>query len=292
MLKEDDKLNNMSEQSVSGASDSSNNLDKTSSLTFVNDCSGNTLLFGNINTLTTFQNLSTNVPSKSKFKIKLSHQINGSVPLTVYHQNVRGLRGKVNELLSQVYPTFPHILCLSEHHMNHLELQQTFLDNYKLGVSYCTKLYEKGVACIFVQESFRYVRIDLEKYCKVKDFEVGAIKIYLNTKSAFITAIYRAPSGNFDLFITKLDIIPRKFYTSTIEYIIFGDINIDYLVDSDRKSQLEALCKSYNLTSVVNFPTRTQKNSATAIDNIFIDITKMGNYSICPIINGLSVHDA
>jgi hypothetical protein len=90
----------MSEQSVSGASDSSNNIDKTSSWTCVNDCSGNTLLVSSINTLTTSQNLSTNIPSKSKSKIRLSHQLNGSVPLTVHHQNVRGLRGKANELLS------------------------------------------------------------------------------------------------------------------------------------------------------------------------------------------------
>ena len=27
--------------------------------------------------------------------------------------------------------------------MNHLELQQTFIDNYKLGVSYCRTLYER-----------------------------------------------------------------------------------------------------------------------------------------------------
>jgi len=94
----------------------------------------------------------------------LSHQLNGLVPLTVYHQNVRGLRGKANELLSQLYPTFSHILCLSEHHMNHLELQQTFFDDYKLGVSYCITLCEKGRVCVFVQESLRYVRIDLEKY--------------------------------------------------------------------------------------------------------------------------------
>jgi len=42
----------------------------------------------------------------------------------------------------------------------------------------------------------------------------------------------------------------------------------------------------------VNFTTRCQKNSATAIDNIFIDIDRKNNYSICPIINGLSDHDA
>jgi len=46
------------------------------------------------------------------------------------------------------------------------------------------------------------------------------------------------------------------------------------------------------LTSIVNFPTRIQKNSTTAIDNIFIDTSKMGNYTISPIINGLSDHDA
>ena len=81
-------------------------------------------------------------------------------------------------------------------------------------------------------------------------------------------------------------------YTITTEYIICGDINIDYLFDSDRKAQLEALLKAYNLTSVINFPTRTHKLSTTAIGNIFIEFSKMGNYSICPIINGLSDHDA
>jgi hypothetical protein len=81
-------------------------------------------------------------------------------------------------------------------------------------------------------------------------------------------------------------------YTITNEYIICGDINIDYLVDSDRKNRLEAVLKTYNLTSVVNFPTRTQNHSATATDNIFIDISKMGKYAICPTINGMSDHDA
>jgi hypothetical protein len=50
-----------------------------------------------------------------------------------------------------------------------------------------------------------------------------------------------------------------KIRHNTQEYIICGDINIDYLVDSDRKIQLEALLKTYNLKSVVNFPTHTSK---------------------------------
>jgi hypothetical protein len=35
-----------------------------------------------------------------------------------------------------------------------------------------------------------------------------------------------------------------------------------------------------------------KKNAATAIDNIFIDATKMSDYYISPIVNGLSDHDA
>jgi hypothetical protein len=119
----------------------------------------------------------------------------------------------------------------------------------------------------------RFVSIDLAKFCKDKDFEVCAIKIYWDTKNICIIAIYKALSRNFDIFISKLDLILKKLFMVTVDFIICGDININVLVDSDRKSQLEALLKTYNLTSVVNFPTCIQQNSATAIDNILIDIT-------------------
>jgi hypothetical protein len=57
-------------------------------------------------------------------------------------------------------------------------------------------------------------------------------------------------------------------------------------------AQLDTLLKTFNLESIVNFPTRIRGNSATAIDNIFIDIMRREDYSMIPIINGLSDHDA
>jgi hypothetical protein len=44
--------------------------------------------------------------------------------------------------------------------------------------------------------------------------------------------------------------------------------------------------------SVVNFPTRIQNYSSTAIDNVFIDSSRKHHISIEPVINGLSDHDA
>ena len=163
MVNENHNLVNQSEKSVGGVSN--NNLGNSPTLICVNSCREKTLLVSSGNT---------------KSQNKSLHQLRGSVPLTVYHQNVRGLRGKANEQLSQLYLTFPHVLCLSEHHMNYLELQQTFLD-------------EKGGVCILVQENLRYVSINLAKYSKDKDFEVCAIKIYLNTKKVCIIAIYIEP---------------------------------------------------------------------------------------------------
>ena len=58
------------------------------------------------------------------------------------------------------------------------------------------------------------------------------------------------------------------------------------------KHQLDNLLLSYNLYSIINFPTRVQNTSATAIDNIFIDVSQFESYTVTPIINGVSDHDA
>jgi hypothetical protein len=46
------------------------------------------------------------------------------------------------------------------------------------------------------------------------------------------------------------------------------------------------------LTHTVNFATRIQNNSNTAIDNIFVDSIRLNSSSTSPITNGLSDHDA
>jgi hypothetical protein len=57
------------------------------------------------------------------------------------------------------------------------------------------------------------------------------------------------------------------------------------------KKQLDTLLSSFNLTSTVHFPTKIQNNSISEIDNIFIDLNRIGNYTISPLVNGLSDYD-
>ena len=115
--------------------------------------------------------------------------------------------------------------------------------------------------------------------------------IILCVYRAVITfCVYRAPSGDFDYFLNKLDYILNSLHNYKTEFIICGDININYLGTNNKKKLLDYLLDTYNLISTVYFPTRTAYNSATLIDNFFIDNRR--HYTIKPCINGLSDHDA
>ena len=86
--------------------------------------------------------------------------------------------------------------------------------------------------------------------------------------------------------------ILNQLYTNSINIIICGDININYLDNTNNKLQLDSLLASHDLYSTIDFTTRINNCWSTAIDNIFIDKYKNTNFSIKPLPNGLSDHDA
>ena len=85
-----------------------------------------------------------------------------------------------------------------------------------------------------------------------------ALKLSFGILNIYVLTLYRALSDNFSFFLLKLDTILQLLYTPTLHIIIFGDININYLTESEKKSQLDNLLLSYNLTSIINFATRAE----------------------------------
>jgi hypothetical protein len=73
----------------------------------------------------------------------------------------------------------------------------------------------------------------------------------------------------FNSFLNGLDSIIKSLYKVELKLNICGDINIDYLTDSEREKQLDAMLLSYNLMATVHFPTRVQNQSNMTVDNIF-----------------------
>jgi hypothetical protein len=55
--------------------------------------------------------------------------------------------------------------------------------------------------------------------------------------------------------------------------------------------QLNTLTLFFNLFSIIGFRTRSQNNSISLIDNIFVDNSQSGKYLVYPMNNGLSDHE-
>jgi hypothetical protein len=101
--------------------------------------------------------------------------------LQIYHQNIQGLRCKVDEILNFLYPDFPQVICVSEHHLQQAELDILHLGIYTLGASYCRQSIKMGGVCIFVHQDVSFTKIDLGKFCIDQHMEACAILLYIQT---------------------------------------------------------------------------------------------------------------
>jgi hypothetical protein len=201
------------------------------------------------------------------------------------------LRGKTSKLLCHLHQDLPHLLCFSEPHLDQSELDCIYIEKYSLRAKYYRRKLQRGGVNIFIQSHLQSTTLNLDKCCVDQDIKVCALQLDSTFLNVCVLVIFRSPAGNFNMFVTRLDKILQKLCIIKSHLIICCAVNVNYLQETDKKSQLDVL-KSYNLFSIVTFHTRTYINSSSPIDNIFIDTTKIETYEVIPVINGLSDHDA
>jgi hypothetical protein len=97
--------------------------------------------------------------------LSLTHVLPHKQSIKIYHQNIRSLRNKMNELLCHLNHDPPHILCTTEHHLHHDELASLHIENYTLGAYYCRKSIHKGGVCMFVHNSIKFTSLNIGIYC-------------------------------------------------------------------------------------------------------------------------------
>jgi hypothetical protein len=242
-------------------------------------------------TNTTIPNTNTLVNNHKHPLDNVMKNCNNRNKLVIYHQNIRGISSKIDEFLTSLCSNRPQIICLTEYHLKTEEINNTNMDQYILGTSFCRKQYRCGGVCIYILKSLQFSAINLEKYYKEKDFEICGLKLSIQTYNFTIICLYRSPTGDFTHFLTQLEIILNEFYNISNEFILCGDFNIDYIKDSCQKYSLDSLLASFNLFNTVKFPTRISSHSSTQIDNSYLNTYKF-DFSVYPFINGLSDHDA
>jgi exonuclease III len=173
----------------------------------------------------------------------------------IFHQNIRGISHKTDELIISLLPDTPHVLCLTEHHLQNEEIGTVHLDRYTLGAKFCRKTYKEGGVCIYVINDIQFNAINLDQHNREKDLEICAIKILLPSSSLTVICIYRSPTGIFNKFLNQLESVLNKLHKVSTDLILCGDFSINHLEDNSRKQLLKSLVASFILSSIVKFPT-------------------------------------
>jgi hypothetical protein len=212
--------------------------------------------------------------------------------LLIFHQNIRGLKGKTEEIMNNIATNPPHVLCFTEHHLESHQLDCVLLQSYKFVAKFCRTTHRYGGVCIYVHEFLQVSNMEVLKYSKGKDLEVCSARLYLPTCSIGIVNLYRSPLGNFDYFLKELETLLNLVSKNSRGLIIYGDFNINFMEDTTYKRILNSLLATFGLYPTVDFPTRIYNNSIMTIDNIFTNTVNQNSFSVYPCINGLSDHDA
>jgi hypothetical protein len=102
---------------------------------------------------------------------KIGSSIN-TKPVTVYHQNIRSLKCKKDELLIFLIEACnsPDIMCIREHLMDDSELSNFSMLRYKMAAGFSCKIHKNGGVCILVRDNILYELVDLHCMCKEKNF--------------------------------------------------------------------------------------------------------------------------
>jgi len=146
--------------------ESSNN--STSELKLVNNSYINT---HNVTSNTTLNNSFGNSERDCSITTRSSNS-NKTTPLLIYHQNMRGLRNKIDEPSMLWSSNFPHILCLTEHHLSNDEINCIYINSYNLEAKYCRTNRKYGGDSIFVHETLSFSTTDLSEFCNDQNIEI------------------------------------------------------------------------------------------------------------------------
>jgi hypothetical protein len=136
---------------------------------------------------------------------------NSQMSLSIYHQNLRGLKHKTDELACSLIPKglHPYFICLTKHYLIKQKLLLINHENYHLISNFsCILVNNTGGVCIYVRSDTitDTVAKNISQFCKEKIFEACAVQITVVKFFITIFFIYRSPSGDFDQFLNSCDL--------------------------------------------------------------------------------------
>lgn len=66
----------------------------------------------------------------------------------------QGIKNKAYELSHHKHSELTHLLYLTKHHLQQIQLDPTYIENHVLGAKYCRQTIQKGCVCIVVHKVY------------------------------------------------------------------------------------------------------------------------------------------
>ena len=202
---------------------------------------------------------------------------NNNSDLKIFHQNIRSLNANYDYILglfNSLNVQFD-ILCFSESWLTTHSSKYYEFDNYNSFHSLRTAdtFISHGGVSIYISNKIIGNKID---NCTImnRNIESLFLNLYKDDKHFFLGLIYRPPNSNCNIFIDKLnEIISSLKLSNSKECIICGDFNLNLLNYSNCNNTLKFinLMNASSFIPVISKPSRITDNSATLIDNIYIN---------------------
>jgi hypothetical protein len=100
-------------------------------------------------------------------------------------------------------------------------------------------------------------------------FTIGIVKL-VHYKIT-VTCVYRNPNSNIQITLDRLQTILDFIDKMKDQFIIMGNLNINFLKSDRNKEKPEVLLNMFGLQAVINEPDRIHKKTKSAIDQIILN---------------------
>ena len=124
-----------------------------------------------------------------------------------------------------------------------------------------------GGVCIYIRNTINFTR---KKSFEDKDLEMISVEITKANSSPFLFTTWYTPRKSSDELFDKFEKCLKKVDSKYKEHYILGDLNCDLIASNihSHTSKLIDLFDIYQLSQLINEPTRVTENTKTLIDHI------------------------
>ena len=221
---------------------------------------------------------STSNSSSTSTNTNISFPCNTKSNIRIAHLNIRSLKSREHFTLLKD--------SVVSNNFDIFTISETWLDssvnNESIHIPGYTLYRQKrgphkpgGGLCVYIKKNYKVSSLENVSSVSDNNFQQLWLKVQSRCyKSFVICTVYRPPSTPLN-FIDDLANSLIESLLSGLDVIILGDLNCNLLQDNAESRALNDFCSTFNLTQLINKPTRATKNGESLIDVVMTTNEKL-----------------